>query len=243
MTRSRWIGLVLGLVIGPVLFAVGPPAAAGPTQARERWKEAQAQKGAPWRARVAALRAVRSEASDTDSILPRSLAAEADVLRAAGFPSAAAAAEAYAASLGSRRDPDRLARALSAARALLADEDVTGALPLLEEVLEHAGAATPFVTGPAIECMATLRADRDDLRAVEALVRRAGREVPREFKTRLVLLDRLGCLLLDRDDEAGGRRCLAEATRVLDEASRAGGIAARAASRAWLDLRLAKRLP
>src|SRR5262245_16665809 len=121
MTASR---LALVALLGPLLAL---RASAGPIEARERWKEAQQKKSAPWRERLLAFRAVRREAPAHDPIVARALAGEARAMRDGGHASGAAAAEAHAAVLGPRREPDRLARVMVAARELLDEGDRRGA--------------------------------------------------------------------------------------------------------------------
>jgi len=223
------------------LFPAGP-AHAGPAEARTRWKEAQALKRAPWRDRLRAFRAARAEAAPTDSLHARAAAAEARLLRDEGFPGVAAAAEALAASVGPRRDPDRLAQALAAARALDAEADAVGARAWLDDVVENGGGATPWLTAPALDLQSRLAEEARDGPALRRLVRRAEALVPRELGARLRLLDRLGLHLLDAADRAAAGRVLADERRLYAEAERARDDVARDAAKAWLDLRLPSRL-
>lgn len=235
--RARAAALLVTLCTTATL-ASSPCAVAGPREARERWREAQALDGAPWRERVAAFRAVRREAGATDPYGARALAAEARALREGGRVAVAAAAEAQAATRGPWRDPDRLAHALTAARALGAEEDATGAEAWFVEVVEAGGATTPARTGPALEGLGRLAADRGDEGALAALVERADRLVPDRVDTRLVLRDRLGMRALRRGDRAGAERMLAAQRRLYALARREGGLLDRIASRTWLSLAL-----
>jgi hypothetical protein len=234
------------LVLG-ALAALAGPALAGPVEARARWKDAQAlPRTATWRERVAAWRAVRVEAPRTDPILARAAAAEARVLRDAGFARAAEALEAHAASLGPRGDPDRLARALAAAREWI-DEGAdgagaAGARTLLSDVAENADAGSSGLAAAALDLLARLANEAGDLEAVAALVRRAEARVPERLGTRLRLLDRLGVLLVARGDLAGARRVASEQRRLYALAERRGGEIAKDAAKAWLSLRLPQSL-
>ncbi|MBL9085838.1 MAG: hypothetical protein JNM10_01730 [Planctomycetia bacterium] len=217
-------------------------ATAGPLEARQRWKEAQALDAAPWRDRLAAFRAVRREAAPTDGYAARALLAEARVLREAAYRAAAAATEAVAANGGGRRDPDRLGHALSAARALVADEDARGARPLLLDVVEAGGSSAPAFTGPALELLGRLASDRGDDDALARLVRRAADETPERWDTRLRLLDLVGLRALRRGARDDAERALKEQKRLFTAARREGEAAERVAGRAWLGLELPKLL-
>ncbi|MFO0932506.1 MAG: hypothetical protein U1E39_07325 [Planctomycetota bacterium] len=217
-------------------------AAAGPLEARQRWKEAQALDAAPWRERLVAFRAVRREAAPTDGYAARALLAEARVLREAAYAATAAATEAVAANGGGRRDPDRLGHALSAARALVADEDARGARPLLLDVVDAGGSSAPAFTGPALELLGRLASDRGDDDALARLVRRAAEETPERWDTRLRLLDLVGMRALRRGARDDAERTLKEQKRLFAAARREGEAAERVAGRAWLGLDLPKHL-
>jgi|GEM_PF-2484708 len=253
MTRRRapvgpWVVGALGLLLGiplalPAALAVAVPRAeAGPLEARRRWKEAQALDAAPWRERLVAFRAVRREAAPSDGYAARAWLAEARVLREARLSAAAAAAEAAVARTGARRDPDRLGHALSAARALIAEEDARGAHPLLLDVADAGGSSAPAFTGPALELLGRLAADRDDDATLAGLVRRAADETPDQVDVRLRLLDFVGMRALARGDRDGAERALREQKRRFAAARRDGDAAERVAARAWLGLELPKRL-
>jgi hypothetical protein len=247
MSRPR-VGAVaataLGIAAALGLASIAGPAraAAGPLEARRRWKEAQALDAAPWRERLAAFRAVRREAAPSDDYAARALLAEARVLREAAFVAAAAATEAVAANGGGRRDPDRLGRVLSAARALLAEEDARGARPLLLDVVDAGGASAAAFTGPALELLGRLASDRGDDDALARLVRRAADETPDRFDTRLRLLDLVGMRALRRGARADAEHALKEQKRLFAAARREGDAAERTAGRAWLGLALPKEL-
>jgi len=199
-------------------------------------------KNAPWRERLQVLRAVRKEAAESDGYFARALMAEADVLRAAGHASAAAAAEAFASSAGPEHEPDRLGHALSAARTLAGEFDRPGARALLTEILDHGGAATPSITGPALELAGRLSADDRDVVALDTLLARARADVPERPDVRLALLDLAGVLALDRGDVPAAERRLTEARRIFADAHRAGGTLDKLASEAWLEMTLPKRV-
>lgn len=246
--RASRIGAVLTAwavaVAGGLGVGVGGArrAAAGPLEARQRWKEAQALDAAPWRERLVAFRAVRREAAPTDGYAARALLAEARVLREAAYPAAAAATEAVAANGGGRRDPDRLGHALSAARALVAEEDARGARPLLLDVVDAGGSSAPAFTGPALELLGRLASDRGDDDALARLVRRAADETPERWDTRLRLLDFVGMRALRRGARDDAERTLKEQKRLFAAARREGEAAERIAGRAWLGLELPKHL-
>lgn len=236
MNPARAAAAVAGLAIAATF------AHAGPLEARRRWKEAQALDAAPWRERLAAFRAVRREAAPTDAYAARALLAEARVLREASLVAAAAATEAVAAVTGARRDPDRLGHVLTAARALVAEEDARGARPLLLDVVEAGGAAAPAFTGPALEVLGRLAADRGDDAALARLVRRAADETPDRHDVRLRLLDLVGLRALSRGERDAAERALAEQKRLFAAARREGDASERVAARTWLTLELPKRL-
>ena len=132
--------------------------------------------------------------------------------------------------------------ALSAARTLVSDGDGVGATPLLLEVLEAGGSATPWITAPAFEILARLASERGDLEALSSLVRREAHLVPGRYEVRLTTLDLLGLAILGTGDVPGARKVYADQKRLFDEAQRSSDEAARLASKAWLDLGLPKRL-
>jgi hypothetical protein len=248
MTRRNTPSIAYVVVAAGALSlgGIGPLAArtaqAGPREARTRWKEAQALDKSPWRERLSAFRAVRSETTVTDSYFAKALVAEAGVLADGEHLPAAHAAHAAAAWLGPRREPDRYGHALAAARALVADEDRRGARPLLDDVVECGGSSAPAFTGPALELLGRLAFDESDAAALSRLVRHAADEVPARIDVRLALLDLSGVLALDRGDRTTAERALAEERRLYDAARRDGPDAERVASRAWLKLELPKRL-
>jgi hypothetical protein len=231
MTRPR-IAVLL------TLAALASPASAGPIEARARWKEAQEKKSSPWRTRLLAFREVRLAAPPHDPIVPRALAAEARALRDGGHAAGAAACEAFAALLGPRREPDRLARVMVAARELLDDGDRRGALPLLLEAAEEGGKGAPWMTAPALDLLSLLAADSADRDELEKIERRAAETLPRAIGLRLKLLDRIGCLGLDVGDVSRARRAHDLQRRLFADAQRSRESVAREAADAWLRLRL-----
>jgi hypothetical protein len=241
--RSRVPCALAALALVAAALPTSGVTLAGPVEARARWKDAQAlPRGAPWRERVAAWRAVRREAPRTDSILARAAAAEARVLRERGFAPAAEALEALGASLGTRSDPDRLARALAAAREWIdAGTDgggAAGARHLLDDVVENAGAGAAGLAASALDLLARLAHEGGDLETLTRFVRRAEALVPGRLGTRLRLLDRVGVLLVARGAGAEARRVGSEQRRLYAQAERAGGETAKDAAKAWLSLRL-----
>src|SRR5207248_2900358 len=133
-------------------------------------------------------------------------AAEGKILREADETGAGAAAEALASALGPRREPDRLAHGLAAARACREDGDDGSAAFYLLDVVESSGSATPAQTAPALLLLARIARDRDDVPALEAIVRRAERDVPDRAVERLELLDLAGLVALAHDDLARAER-------------------------------------
>ena len=223
--------------------ATGPPrVAAGPAEARARWREAEASRNAPWPERVAAYRLVRTEAGETDPIRARAAEAEARLLRDADENAGAAAAEWLAASLGAARDPDRLGRALTAARAAYAEGDLVAGGDAAADVVLHGGAAAATPTGAALVLLARASSDAGDPDALAALSRRAEREVPAAVPERLQVLDLLGLLWLARGDVLHARRTLGEQRRVYESARAGGDALERAAAKAWLRLSLPRAL-
>jgi hypothetical protein len=237
MTRRVWVASSL-----LAMLLASAPARAGPVEARARWREAMRKKSAPWRDRLLAFREVRRAAPPHDPIRARALAGEARALRDGGRPEGAAAAEAEAASLGPRREPDRLACVMVAARELLDDGDRRGALPYLLEVAEEGGKGAPWMTAPALDLLSRLAADSSDAEELERIERQAATRIPRAVGLRLRLLDRIGCLSLDLGDVVRARRAHDLQRRLFADALRARESLAREASDAWVDLRLPKRL-
>ncbi len=231
--------------VATVAAPLGAPtgiAFAGPAEARTRWKEARALgASAPWRARALAYRAARTEAAETDPMRARAAAAEAKALRDGECPEAATALDALAASLGPARDEDRVGRSLDLGRRLAADEDAVGARPWLEDVVEN-GASSPRNAAMALDLLARFAADERDGAALARLVADAQSIAPREYATRLLLLDRLGLFRLSTGDARAARRLAAEERRLYSESQRKDDIAARAAAKAWLRLQLPARL-
>jgi hypothetical protein len=230
-----------GRVLGGLLLLGGAVASAGPREARDRWREAEAARDAPWRERVVSYRAVRREAGEGDPMRARALVAEAKVLREADEHAAAQAAEAVAAALGPARDPDRLARALAAARALHSEGDDAGAATDAADVVEH-GSASPALASASLLLLARIASTARDVDAVDALARRAERDLPGSVVDRLEILDLLGTLALALDDEPRARRALADQKRVFASARRGGDALERSAAKAWLRLSLPRLL-
>ncbi len=238
--RARCAGLLL-LALGAHV-RVGD-ARAGPEDARRAWNRAQTLRAGPWLPRLAALREARREAGRTDPLEARALLAEAKLLEAVGHVAAARVAEAAAVALAPRHDPSRLARLVSNARELLADEDTVGARPLLEEARTLGRSSAPAAVAAALPLLARLAADVADLPTIDALAEEAGAEAPRLPEARLRILDLAGTLALARGDLPGAhrrldaqRRCFADAVRRHDDAG------ADRVSRVWLTLDLPRRL-
>jgi hypothetical protein len=231
-----------GAALAAALALAAGSALAGPGEARALWKHAQAlPRASPFRERLAAWRSVRAEAALTDPLHVRAAVAEARALRGGGHVPAAQALEAHAAALGPRRDPDRLSRALAAAREWVEEGDDAGARALLGDVLDHAGADAAGLAAGALDVLSRLAHEAGDLAALAAVARRGEALVPGRLGTRLRLLDRWGLLLLARGDVAGARRVAADERRLYAEAERRGGEIADDAAKAWLSLRLPER--
>lgn len=237
--RRRGRGARAAWMAGAMWVAgVASMAEGGPTEARSAWKRAMALRGAPWRQPLAALREARREAGASDPLLGRVWAAEARVLRGAGQTFAAEASEAAAADVGSARDPERLARALVAARSFDDEGDEVAALERLTEVLRGAGPGDGFVYGPALVLRARMAADVGDEVVLAELVKAAAGLGFERVADRLAVMDFAGVVRFRAGDRAGARRVLEEEKRLYADATRRGGDVAKYASRAWLRLAL-----
>lgn len=232
---SRLLALVAVLVLGTT------PSRAGPLEARAAWERAQALRAGPWRARVVALRAVRTETGPSDSLYTRALAAEARALRDVQRGHGAAALEARAAALGPPRDPERAARLLTQARALLSEGDRAAALAPLLAAAEVARHEVPWHADEALEALARLASEDGDLAALRLLAARAERERARP-STRIALWGALGLAALEAESRPEAEACLARAERAFRLAARADAREAARAAATWLDLPLRARL-
>ncbi len=230
----------LALVVA-VASAATRGAHGGPVEARRAWKVAQSLRSAPWRQRLTALRVARREANDTDPLLPRILAAEGSVLRAAGYGPAADASEAQAADTGPARDSSRLARMLSVARGFDAEGDERAALERLADVLAGA-AGDEHVLGPALVLRARIAAIHEDGATLATLVRTAATLGADRVGDRLIIIDLAGLVRWRAGDRPGARRALEEEKRLYADAVRRGDDVAKYAARAWLRLELPRLL-
>lgn len=217
-------------------------AQAGPEDARRAWERAQTLRASPWRLRLEALREARHESNRTDPLEVRTLLAEAKLLQGAGHVAAARAAEALAVALPPRHDPARIARLVSHARALLGDEDVSGARPLLEEARTLGRAGAPAAVAAALPLLARLAADAGAFESIDALANEASEVAPQHPEARLRILDLAGTLALARGDTAGARRRLDAQRRCFADAIRRQGDTADRVSKLWLALDLPRRL-
>jgi hypothetical protein len=229
------------LVSLAVLVLGTAPSRAGPLEARAAWERAQALRAGPWRARVVALRAVRAETGPSDSLYTRALAAEARALRDVQRLHGAAALEARAAALGPARDPERAARLLTQARALLSEEDRAAAHAPLLAAAEVARHEAPWHADEALEALGRLAAEDGDLAALRLLTARAEREQARP-STQIALWGALGLATLGAGSRAEAESCLARAERAFRRAVRADSREAARAAKTWLDLPLRARL-
>ena len=251
MTRHAPVRLGRGVLAALALLGAGasllawpsPLVEGGPREARERWREAQNAKGAPWRERAALYRAVRVEAAATDPIGARAAEAEAKALAEGGHCEAAAAAEALAAGRGAPRDPDRLGRVVTAGRERLDEGDVAAAAAYFEDVCAHGGAAAPVPTAAALVHLAKIAKESADPAALERIAARASALLPRAYDVRLEVADCVGLERLAAGDEPSARRMLTEERRLYEEGRRMGAESERAAEKVWLTIELPRRLP
>jgi hypothetical protein len=237
------VAVLLGSFVAGLATGLAGPASGGPREARERWKEAQAARGGPWRERAALYRAVRIEASDADPIGARAAEAEAKALREGGHVEGAAAASALAAHRGAARDPDRLTRAVGAGRERLEEGDLAAARAYFEDVVAHGGAAAPAPTSSALVLLAHGALAAGDADALRRHAARAADLLPRAFDVRLQIADYVGLERLLAGDEPAARRAWAEERRLYEEGRRAGAESERAVERVWIALELPRRLP
>ncbi len=229
-------------LLAAVVLLLGREARAGPEDARRAWERAQTLRAGPWRPCLAALREARREAGRTDPLEARTLVAEAKLLASAGHAAAARVAEAAAVALPPRHDPSRLARLVSNARALLADEDSVGARPLLEQARVLGRAGAPAAVAAALPLLARLAADVRDFETIDRLADEAGAHAPQHPEARLRILDLAGTLALGRGDVPGARRRFDAQRRCFADAVRGRDDAADRVSRVWLALELPRRL-
>jgi hypothetical protein len=217
------------------------PARAGPLEAREAWRRAQALRVGPWRPRMLALREAAGLAAPGDSLRPRALAAQADLLRGLARVHAAAALDACALAAVPRRDPDRAARLLDAARALLGDGDREAARGLAQSAAEEGRGPAAWLADEALELLVTLSGEeraRERLAALAAMAERDGARAA----TRIEAAGALGLALLEAGDEPGARRELSRAERAFRDSGREDLRDQARAAKAWLDLSLRRRL-
>lgn len=229
------------LVLGLLAASVASPARAGPLEAREAWARAQALRGGPWRTRLIALREAAGLAAPGDSLRPRALAAQADLLRGLARVHAAAALDAWALEAVPRRDPDRAARLLDAARALLGDGDREAARGLALTAAEEGRGPAAWRADEALELLVTLSGEERARERLAALAAKAERDGARAA-TRIEAAGALGLALLDAGDEPGARRELSRAERAFRESVREDARDQARAAKAWLDLPLRRRL-
>jgi len=245
MSRRARRALLLALLAAPAFLAehgLSPaPARAGPLEARAAWERAQALRGGPWRARVVALRSVRTETGPSDSLYARALAAEARALRDVRHVHGAAALEARSGALGPQHDPERAVRLLTQARALLSEEDRAAARAPLLAAAEVARNALPWRADEALEVLTRLAAEDRDLAALRLLAARAEREQARP-STCITLWGALGLQALSAGGRTEAERCLTRSERAFRLAARADPREAARAAAVWLDLPLRAQL-
>jgi hypothetical protein len=237
-----WRRTVAVLLLAAGACALAAAVEAGPVEAREAWKRAQAAKTGAWSARVRLLREVRGHTGPTDSVYARALRAEAAVWREARRAHAAAAAEAWAAGLGPASDPDRTGALLTHARALRDEGDDAAARPALAAAADVARSAMPWRADEALELLAEDAEERGDERALRAAVERMEKDDARP-SSRIEGWSRLGMLHLARGDADDARQCLRRAERAYRDADDADPREAARATKAWLDALLRKALP
>jgi hypothetical protein len=233
--------LVVLVCTSALLARAAVDACAGPIEAREAWKRAQALRSGAWSARVRALREVREDTTATDSVYARALRSEAQVWREARRTHAAAAAEAWAAALGPERDPDRAGALLTAAKSLRAEGDDAAARPPLRDAARVGRTAVPWQADEALDVLAEDADERRDEAGLRAVVLRLEDERARP-SSRIEGWSRLGLLVLERGAPDEARRCLARAERAYRDADRADPREAARATKAWLDSSLRRAL-